>query len=396
LSLTFSGDRLRAVEGRPPVTTPLPGILAPGPHLHVLIGRPEVGKTSLAAWVVLRWVLGLPAWEGAPDLPGSRALVLSREQEVRQLYSLLSRLAPEGREDWADRVHVVARDNELPKALLQLLTLHDTGLAVLRSLLTEAAPDPFGLLVLDSLSRLKPPDVEENDNDGMTQWLDKLEELAIKFGAYVLLLHHAGHGGEGRSSDPRSAGRGASAIGAVSAAQLLLEVRQKRERILRVEGNFVLGGTTTFEVADDSDHEDAIRYFRPNDPFAGYHASDYLKLGEPISTNDLAWCLSRKQPESGKNPPGTATRLASILRDRWLAQGTIDVLDGPRGAKMLRLRADLATSPGPRPSELAKSGTHLATAPKKARGGEVEEVPGEPAGGEETGTTEPPDPGDPC
>jgi hypothetical protein len=367
-------------EMEPVRLSPIPGVLDPASRLHAVIARPEVGKTSLGFWMGQRWCEGRPAWEGCPDLPGSQVLVISREPDVRQIDSLLQRFAHFGTTGvWEDRIHIVARDPELSADLKPLLTLDQKGRGLLEQLLREAKDtgDPIGLVVLDSLSRLKPDDVDENDNNAMYRWLDRLDAIAQAHSVYILLIHHAGHGGEGRSADPKSAGRGASAIGAVTSAQLLLErAKDRRQRILKVEGNFVLGGDITFEVCGPEAHENAIHYFTPIDPYAVY---DPVKLvgQEAISTNQLAWRLSGEKPEPGKTPPGTATRLATKLRNYWLAKGVIEVFDGPRGAKMLQLKGDLATSPSPRQNTGAKSGeSDLATSPPLYKGGEVGVVPG--------------------
>ena len=104
------------------------------------------------------------------------------------------------RRTWEDRFHIVARDPELSGDLKPLLILDKSGLNGLEQMLREAreAGDPVGLVVLDSLSRLKPPWVEENDNDAMSQWLDALDEIAQAHNVYILLIHHAGGGRGGR------------------------------------------------------------------------------------------------------------------------------------------------------------------------------------------------------
>ena len=70
-------------------------------------------------------------------------------------------------------------------------------------------------------------------------------------------------------------------------------------------------------------------------------------------------------------------RLAAKLRDHWDSEGVIEVCDGRRGAKMLKLKDNLATSPQPRPADEAKSGEpDLASSPPLYKGGEEGEVPG--------------------
>ena len=235
---------------------------------------------------------------------------------------------------WPDRALIVARDPELAADATALLTLNDAGLRALQDMLREAqeSGDPIGLVVLDSLSRLKPPSVEESDNDQMAQWLDSLEAISLKFGVYILLIHHQGHNTARGRSEARSAGRGASAIGAVAHVTLLLEkTKDPRQLLLKVEGNFVLNSEITFEVAPPDAPAGAIYYFKPFDPHAIYDPKELVGEGE-ISTNEFAWRLSGKPRETGKNPPGASTRLAEKLRDRWEHEGTIEVTPGPRQA----------------------------------------------------------------
>jgi hypothetical protein len=139
--------------------------------------------------------------------------------------------------------------------------------------------------------------------------------------------------------------------------------------ILKVEGNWVVSSEIVFQVAPPDAPKDTILFFRPVDSLSGYDPVSLIGH-EDMSTNQLAWKLSGGKRESGKNPPGTVTRLAGQLRDRWLRDGLVDVYDGPRGSRMMRLKNDLATSPAPRPEKLAKSGNLTSpTAPIEARGG---------------------------
>ena len=58
----FSGDRLRVLRQRPEPTSPLPGILDPEPHLHVLLGKPKSGKTTFALTLARAWAQGIVPW----------------------------------------------------------------------------------------------------------------------------------------------------------------------------------------------------------------------------------------------------------------------------------------------------------------------------------------------
>jgi len=338
----FTGDRLRAVRERPESISPMPGYLDPAPHLHLIQAVQKTGKTALALWIARAWACGVPPWESSPTLPGSRVLMISREQNVGRIDSTARRLdtfARAGdRETWTDRLFIVARDRDLGRELRRLLTLDAGGIELLRAALlrAKAAGEPFGLVVLDSLSRLKPKDVEENDADAMTAWLDALEELAQECGVYILLVHHVGHADR---KDSRSAARGSSAIGAVAQGMWTLERvdGSPQHRLLKIDGNELLAHEVTFEVASATADEGSIHYFRPGDPCAGHEPETYLQAGEAISTNALAWRLADREPEPGCNPPGAFVQMAAKLRHRWARDGLVKVENGPRNAKMISL-----------------------------------------------------------
>jgi len=125
----------------------------------------------------------------------------------------------------------------------------------------------------------------------------------------------------------------------------------------------------TFEVAPADAQRGAILYFRPFNPLNIYDPIE-LVGDEEISTNELAWRLSGKPRQKGKNPPGASTRLAEQLRDQWEQEGRVEVLKGPRKSQMLRLRTNLASSPQPSRARSAQSGNLTSpTAPIEARGG---------------------------
>jgi hypothetical protein len=340
----FAGARIRALRDRPQPDSPLPGILDPEAHLHVMLGKTKTGKTTYVLNMARAWALRCAPWPGAPALPGSRVLVLSREQSVTRIDSTLRRLSifadSGGRDAWPDRMTIIARDRELPSEGRRLLTLDDGGLGALRAGLMHAREigDPYGLVVLDSLSRLKPDHVEERDNDGLTPWLDALEDVASTCGAYVVLIHHVGHTSDPTRGEARTAGRGASAISAVAQAVWLLErvPENPHLRRLEVDGNAILPAEIFFEVSGEGAEPGAINYFRRTDPIGDADPTDYLGE-EAISTSALAWRIAGKQPTNGERPPGKSVRRANQLRESWLRQKKVEVFEGARGAIMIRL-----------------------------------------------------------
>lgn len=86
----------------------------------------------------------------------------------------------------------------------------------------------------------------------------------------------------------------------------------------------------------ESDSEELL-FFRPHDPLATHNPGDLLGA-EWITTTALAWALARTAPVQGKRPPGEANDLATRLREEWQRRGLIEVKEGARNAKLMRLR----------------------------------------------------------
>jgi replicative DNA helicase len=345
-SLAITGDRLRSLRTRPAPQSPIPDLLDPEPSLVVLSARPKSGKTAFALAIARAWVLGAAPWPGAPELPGTRALVISREQTATRIDATLRRLSvlaqPIGIDGWTDRLAIVARDAELPAAARPLLLLDSSGRAQLRSLLAAQrdAGDPIGLVILDSLSRLMPAEIDEIDNSQMSRWLDELASIATEMRAYVIAIHHAGHSTDPSRSDPRSAPRGASAIAAVAQTVWLLDrvPGSPHHRRLAVDGAAVLPAEITLQVAPETAEPGEILYFRRAAAATDRDPRSLLEPGETLSTRDLARRLAGDALDVDAPPPGDLQRLAAQLRERWRAAGLVTVTDGPRRAQLIALK----------------------------------------------------------
>jgi len=347
--LGLSGARLEALRARPEPESPLPGLLDSLPSLVLLQGRPKVAKTTLALALSQAWCQGIAPWPGAPDLPGSRAFILSAEQPAARIDATLRRLgvfAKRGSSDlWTRKLTVIARDAELPVQGRRLLCLDDEGLGRLRQALVRARESgaPYGLGILDSLSRLKPPGLEENSADDMAGWLGQLQSLAEELELYLKLVHHVGHAGRDEAA---GAGRGSSAIAAVAQTLWLLERVPgiPRQRVLKIQGNDVLAAELTFEVAGEKAEPGSVDYFRPVDPLQGNFEAlpDLVGRDEEIPTGELARRLQVRA--TGKRPKNEASgpykSQAAALREQWRRRGLVTVVEGGEGqATTLRRRA---------------------------------------------------------
>jgi len=273
-------------------------------------------------------------------------IIISREQPVVRVDGILRRLSTfsdfDKREEWTDNLAIIARDPELSREARSLMTLDEGGLRTLRAGLMAArdAGTPFGFVLLDSLSRLKPADIEENDTDGMSAWLDEIEDIAVTAEVYIMLVHHLGHSSDPARSEARSAGRGSSTIGAIAQVAWLLErvPGNPRQRILKVDGNEILPAEYTFEVCGEKAEPGSIHYFRPIDPLDHYNVDNLVVPGEAINITTLAWRTKGEPPDPNKRPGGAAQKVAGSLFSRWKRDGLGTVHDGPRGAKVFTRR----------------------------------------------------------
>ncbi len=350
-----SGAQIERALQQPASVSPIPSLLDPDPHLHVLVGRPKEGKTTFALYIALAWANGVAPWLGTRPLPRGRVLVVSNEQPLVRLATVLKRLSEKRHKPLPERsrfknLYVLAKDQSEPQVRRALQLGDEHGLPALKATLAEARDQgrPFGLLILDSLSRLKPADIDENDNDAMTEWLDKLESIALESGVYVILIHHAGHAGR---EDARAAPRGASAIGAVPAGLWWLKrTNNARHRLVRVAGWMLQDQTLEFAVCKPDAPESNIDFFRRESPAERMNPENYIKPGEELKATELdARILDI--------PGGSKTELKGLSRQRrqqaravrrdWQDHGLVTV--ERRGAAHIYRLADKAAAEGGEP-----------------------------------------------
>jgi hypothetical protein len=340
----FSGDRLRATRLEPVPISPVEGMVDPSPHLHLLIAKPKVGKSRLALWLAQRWAMGLPPWEGADPIPAGRVLILSVEQTVKIVDRVLVDCQPIDDASWEDEITIVSRHPTTSPREKRAFVLDNAGLAVLCEEL-RAAQDgarPYTLVVIDSLSRIKPPGCDENSNDGMTAWMQALETVADTFQAWIFLIHHEGHSGrEGAVSQTR----GASAITALP--QVVWHLDRIKDaptsRRLAVSGNSITSSTIDFEVCNGRvSKPDAINYWKRSEVSIQYiHAGAVLAQDTVYNVTEIARLIAKK--EVGSVPSRVERAHAWDVVQHWVRTNQIHMNEArnQRTKHSIRLRCDV-------------------------------------------------------
>jgi hypothetical protein len=277
-------------------------------------------------------------------IPQGPVLLVSVEQTVRIIDRILVDYQADGDASWEDQLAIVSRHRTATTRERQTFRLDSEGLGVLVEEMNTAREEgrPYKLVVIDSLSRIKPADCEENSNDDMSAWLQALETVADSQACHVLLIHHEGHS---QRDGAVSSTRGASAITAVP--QVVWHLDRVKDaptyRRLTISGNNVTGQTIELEVADARIHKhDAIHYWRQVTVAAEYPcAGSLLVEGQVYNLTALARLLAGRDDEL----PATSVDRAHAgdVVHHWTR--TCQVYEseqrGPRNARLFRLRLDV-------------------------------------------------------
>lgn len=343
----LSGKRL-ALAAKAGATVSVEAGRAPRGHFSVRVGPSFAGKTALEIWIAMADAAGVPPWDGASASEPRTTLIYSPDEPAAQVARRIATLAPAhpgglSAEAYFDRIHVLGLDPSVDSDLLAGLYLTADGLTRWRNLLRERRPDR---LVIDAYGDVLPPGATENDNDAARTIGGGLEAIAVETGTEITALHHVGKmppGAKSSDLDVRDLGRGASALAQKARAVFSLEEVPGRnhQRLCRTRTN--LGPTPApmrLDVCEEGARAPEISHFRRHDPLAEYDPRSLTPESIWISTNDLARSLDRyANPErTREEPPGVFKTLAKDLRNAWAAEGRIDVRDGQRGAKEIRLR----------------------------------------------------------
>jgi hypothetical protein len=243
----------------------------------------------------------------------------------------------------AENLTFIGPDRDLAPDVLDRLRLDEAGILSLECALTSAqqAGRPFVGVHLDAWVDFLPDGVGENDNTLVARIAGQLEALAVRFGCYVLPLHHEGKPAPGQTEgrDPRFAGRGASALNAKARCVFSLEMEPGNIHLRRIRTVTNLAACpkpALFAVCDPQAAREELLFWRPANESTEYPIANYLELDQAVSTSELAWKLSGKARRPNEDPPGHARALAVRLRSRWAEDGDAKEELGPRKAKLIR------------------------------------------------------------
>jgi hypothetical protein len=330
-------------------------------EVHVLSGCSTVGKSTRALWLAGHWVAGVLPFTladgvramgaASDDLQAparGKALVLYVSPDAQQgnLARTVKRLRERGgqymgcdpKDFAAGHFYPLCRDH----ADVQRFTHYKLypegwkGLAELvgrlqASVCPDKAETVVPLVVLDTLARLSGK-VNELDNHGLTELVERAEWLATQSGSVVLLLHHVAqvdHYKKFSDIDPLTYGRGGT--GTAAAARVSIAMAKVEDC-----GGQVLGE----KVAANNQPPVPARYFEVHAD--GGRGIDYFR---PIPAADVE-ALQKKnnkdgQPSYGKiyhalqqaYPAGTCTKtelrevVAKLCNASAKTDSTIELAD---------------------------------------------------------------------
>jgi hypothetical protein len=156
------------------------------------------------------------------------------------------------------------------------------------------------------------------------------------------MIHHAGKAPrDGAEIDVRDVGRGASAL--MAKARVVFAIDDKTGvgshiRQIRTRTNLSKAPSPAlFQVCASDAKGTEVNYFKPYDPTEEHRPEAYLEPGEPISTRQFTRRLAKLE-DGDAEPSASFAKLAKNLREKWEAQGLIEVESGPCNAKMMRLK----------------------------------------------------------
>lgn len=277
--------------------------LIPEYGIGQLFGPTYGGKTYAAIDLVMRITTGMTHWIGHTiTMPGPVFYVLM-----------------EGGFDFGKRLDAWEMkygrtSDELYVMVEEELNLADPeSLELLAADITAISSTPR-LLVIDTQS-LAISGVEENDNTGMNEVMQKLKRLSKALGCFVLLVHHTGHAnedrGRGASAQPAALDtiirvNGSEKNGRKIAVPKVKAGREVRERDFRLEeqknGWPVFVELSVGEMLEQaiSDEDRIIRYLKHNGPLGASEVAEALEMADSTCRRKCSDMTNPEKCEGGK------------------------------------------------------------------------------------------------
>lgn len=206
------GYKLQTMDAETLLSTPMEpirfiveGLLSQG--LHILAGAPKIGKSWLYLWMCLQITKGETIWELKTEK--KEVLCLCLEDSFSRIQARLFELTDEA----PPTLHFAVMSQKIGEGLeLQIETF-------------LAEHQDTGLIVIDTLQKVRGNANATNSYAADYQQVDVLKKLADKHGISILLIHHLR---KMHDSDPLNMISGTSGISGCADGNFVL---QKDERI---------------------------------------------------------------------------------------------------------------------------------------------------------------------
>ncbi len=183
-----------------------------------VIAAPKVGKS----WLVYNLAMAVATGNSFLGYKAAKPLkVLIVDNELHP-------------EELSYRVHQVGKAmNAKPEGRLNFTFLRGSSVDIdgLDAKLDECDGSQYDILILDAFYRILPKGVSENDNAGITQIYNKLDNLARKNEASIINIHHSSKGNQG-DKGVTDVGAGAGSISRATDTHLV--IREHVEKGLNV------------------------------------------------------------------------------------------------------------------------------------------------------------------
>lgn len=176
--------------------------------LHLLAGAPKIGKSWLALWLCLRVAQGEPLWNFATK--SCEVLYLCLEDSFQRIQSRLLDLT----EDAPATLHFAVMSEQLHSGLVEQI----------EQFFREHPAT--GLVVIDTLQRIRTVGNETNPYANDYRDLSVLKRLADRLGLAILLIHHLR---KLNDDDPMNMISGTTGLSGATDSNFVLRRSKRRE-----------------------------------------------------------------------------------------------------------------------------------------------------------------------